>query len=152
MINEKKDDGYSYATRDCPKCGTVNSNSPALTYSWKQWKLKSCSICEFVYLENPPGYEALVSEFAWERNHGDRSIRMKQEFPFTYHFSRVWKKFRRWLIRKPNKLAKRIKVYFPPGPVVDIGCGVGDYLAGLPEIYQPFGIEISEDLARQASE
>ena len=152
MINEKKDDGYSYATRDCPKCGTVNSNSPALTYSWKQWKLKSCSICEFVYLENPPGYEALVSEFAWERNHGDRSIRMKQEFPFTYHFSRVWKKFRRWLIRKPNKLAKRIKVYFPPGPVVDIGCGVGDYLAGLPEIYQPFGIEISEDLASQASE
>ena len=152
MINEKKDTGCSYLTRDCPKCGTVNTNSQPLAYSWKQWKLKSCSLCGFVYLENPPGYEALVSEFAWERNHGDRSIRMKQEFPLTYNFSRVWKIFRRLLIRKPNKLAKRINLYFPPGPVVDIGCGVGDYLAGLPELYQPFGIEISEDLARQASE
>jgi len=39
MINEKKDTGCSYLTRDCPKCGTVNTNSPPLAYSWKQWKL-----------------------------------------------------------------------------------------------------------------
>lgn len=138
--------------RNCPKCGTDNSAAEALAYSWQKWILKSCASCGFVYLENPPGYEALVSEFAWERNHGDRSERMRAEYPFTYNFSRAWKKFRRWAIRKPNKLANRIAASFPAGPVVDIGCGTGDYLAALPDSYQPYGVEISEELARLATE
>ncbi|NKB47950.1 MAG: methyltransferase domain-containing protein [Alphaproteobacteria bacterium] len=138
--------------RNCPKCGTDNLAAPALAYSWQDWVLKGCSHCDFVYLENPPGYEALVSEFAWERNHGDRSERMREEYPFSYNFSRVWKKFRRWAIRKPNKLANRIAASFPPGPVVDIGCGTGDYLAALPADYEPLGVEISEELARRATE
>jgi len=138
--------------RNCPKCGTDNSAATALEYSWQNWILKGCSGCAFVYLENPPGYEALVSEFAWERNHGDRSERMREEFPLSYHLARVWKKFRRWAIRKPNKLANRIATSFPAGPVVDIGCGSGDYLAGLPDVYEPCGVEISEELARRARE
>jgi SAM-dependent methyltransferase len=138
--------------RNCPKCGTDNSAAGALGYSWQDWVLKGCGGCAFVYLENPPGYDALVSEFAWERNHGDRSERMRDEFPLSYHLARVWKKFRRWAIRKPNKLANRIAASFPPGPVVDIGCGSGDYLAGLPEAYEPCGVEISEELARRARE
>ncbi len=138
--------------RNCPKCGTDNSAAAPLDYSWQHWVLKGCVDCGFVYLENPPGYEALISEFAWERNHGDRSERMRDEYPVTYNVSRAWKKFRRWAIRKPNKLANRIAQSFPPGPVVDIGCGTGDYLAGLPDIYEPLGVEISEELARRATE
>ena len=138
--------------RNCPQCGTDNLASDALGYSWQKWILKGCTDCAFVYLENPPGYEALVSEFAWERNHGDRRERMRAEFPLSYRFARAWKKFRRWAIRKPNKLASRIVASFPPGPVIDIGCGSGDYLAGLPDIYEPCGVEISEELARRARE
>ena len=55
-------------------------------------------------------------------------------------------------IRKPNKLANRVSKFFLPGVVVDIGCGTGDYLAKLPNTYQPLGIEISEELARLATE
>jgi len=138
--------------RNCPQCGTDNLAAAALAYSWQNWILKGCAGCAFVYLENPPGYEALVSEFAWERNHGDRRERMRAEYPLSYHVARVWKKFRRWAIRKPNKLANRIAASFPPGPVVDIGCGSGDYLAGLPDVYEPLGVEISEELARRARE
>ena len=36
--------------------------------------------------------------------------------------------------------------------MVDIGCGTGDYLAKLPNDYQPLGIEISKELARLATE
>lgn len=138
--------------RNCPNCGTDNLAGEALAYSWEQWVLKGCSHCAFVYLENPPGYEALVSDFAWERNHGDRGKRMRKNFPFNYYFSRYWKIFRRWAVRKPNKLANRITASFPPGPVIDIGCGAGDHLAGLPPAYQPLGVEISEELARRATE
>lgn len=124
----------------------------ALKYSWQTWILKSCSGCAFVYLENPPGYEALVSEFSWERNHGDRRERMRKDYPLSYHLSRYWTPIRRWLIRKPDKVASRVKAAFPPGPVVDIGCGTGDQLARLPETYEPLGVEISVELARRAEE
>jgi SAM-dependent methyltransferase len=138
--------------RNCPKCGTDNSATDALAYSWQNWILKGCSSCAFVYLENPPGYEALVSEFAWERNHSDRGERMRKDFPLSYHFSRYWTPIRRWVIRKPDKVASRVKAAFPPGLVVDIGCGMGDQLARLPESYEPLGVEISLELARRAEE
>ena len=139
-------------SRNCPHCGTDNTATVALKYSWQDWLLRQCVNCAFIYLENPPGYEALVSEFAWERNHGDRKERMRKEFPLAYHISRRWTPIRRWLIRKPNKLANRIATSFAPGPVVDIGCGTGDQLAELPAAYQPFGVEISQELARRAQE
>lgn len=138
--------------RNCPKCGTDNLAAAALKYSWQNWKLKGCAVCGFVYLENPPGYEALVSEFAWERNHGDRGKRMREEYPLSYYFSRYWTPIRRRVIRKPNKTASRIAASFPPGPVVDIGCGTGDQLAQLPAAYEPYGVEISEELAHRARE
>lgn len=136
--------------RNCPSCGTDNSAASALAYSWQNWILRGCGGCAFVYLENPPGYEALVSEFAWERNHGDRGKRMRQDYPLSYYLSRYWTPIRRWLIRKPDKVARRVKAAFPPGPVVDIGCGTGDQLARLPNVYEPLGVEISAELARRA--
>lgn len=138
--------------RNCPNCGTDNSAASALEYSWQGWILKGCSSCGFVYLENPPGYEALVTDFAWERNHGDRGERMRRHYPLSYHLSRYWTPIRRWLIRKPDKVASRVKAAFPPGPVVDIGCGTGDQLARLPDAYEPLGVEISAELARRAEE
>lgn len=114
--------------------------------------LQQCATCNFVYLRNPPGYEALAVEHAWEREHEDRDVRMRKEYPVSRAISKAWRKFYRLVIKKPNKLAARINDWFPAGPVVDIGCGSGDYLASLPDRYQPCGIEISEELARQSRE
>jgi hypothetical protein len=36
-------------------------------YSRQPWFVVQCSTCGFVYLRNPPTYEQLVSEFAWEK-------------------------------------------------------------------------------------
>ena len=152
MKTSQEASSFNSLLRKCPRCGADNSSITPLVYSWHEWTLKSCIICKFVYLENPPGYEALVAEYAWERNHGDRSVRMRKEYPFTYNFSRLWKKIRRFLIRKPNKLANRVSKFVLAGVVVDIGCGTRDYLAKLPNTYQPLGIEISEELARLATE
>jgi SAM-dependent methyltransferase len=135
--------------RDCPSCGRDNSDEPALEYSWQQWLLRRCTGCGFVYLENPPDYADFKVVFAWERNHGDRKDRMRKEYPLNYALSRGWRKFYRWAVRKPDKLAKRISRWVPPGRLIDIGCGNADRLVGLPPEYEVFGVEISEALARE---
>ena len=62
--------------RNCPNCETDNSGRPSLGYSWQEWRLRECGSCGFVYLENPPDYADFKVAFAWEKNHGDRKVRM----------------------------------------------------------------------------
>lgn len=136
--------------RNCPNCETDNSSRPALDYSWQNWKLRKCGACAFVYLENPPDYADFQVAFAWEKNHGDRKVRMRKEYPLSYGISRVWRKFYRWAVRKPDKLIKRINKWVPPGLVIDVGCGNADRLLSLPEHYETSGIEISKAMAEEA--
>lgn len=136
--------------RNCPNCETDNSSRPALDYSWQDWKLRECGNCGFVYLENPPDYADFKVAFAWEKNHGDRKVRMRKEYPLAYGISRAWRKFYRWAVRKPDKLANRINKWVPPGLVIDVGCGNADRLLTLPEHYETSGIEISQALAEEA--
>jgi hypothetical protein len=42
-------------------------------YSRQPWFVVQCSTCGFVYLRNPPTYEQLVSEFAWEKRGRSKS-------------------------------------------------------------------------------
>tara|TARA_A100001037_G_scaffold299040_1_gene323844 strand:+ start:3551 stop:4387 length:837 start_codon:yes stop_codon:yes gene_type:complete len=136
--------------RNCPNCETDNSSATALDYSWQEWILRECAHCGFVYLENPPDYADFKVVFAWEKNHGDRKVRMRNEYPLAYEISRLWRKFYRWAVRKPDKLTNRIKAWVPPGLVIDVGCGNADRLLALPEDYETCGIEISEGLAQEA--
>jgi len=138
--------------RSCPNCGTDNSDAPVLAYSWQHWVLRSCANCDFVYLENPPDYADLVVAFAWERNHGDRKKRMKEEYPVSHAISKGWRKFYRAVVKKPDKLANRINKWIAPGVVIDVGCGNADRLLVLPDHYDTCGIEISEALAREGEE
>lgn len=138
--------------RTCPSCGTDNAGVPPLEYSWQHWVLRTCAKCEFVYLENPPDYADLAVAFAWERNHGDRSKRMKKEYPVSHAISRAWRKFYRAVVKKPDKLANRIRKWVSPGEVIDVGCGDADRLLVLPDHYACCGIEISEALAKAGEE
>ena len=52
--------------RACPQCGS--SAFHALTdYSSPPWQIVECGACGFIFLRNPPQYERLSSEFAWEK-------------------------------------------------------------------------------------
>jgi ribosomal protein L37E len=55
--------------RLCPRCGGEAFQSMR-DYSAPPWQIVDCSACGFVYLRNPPQYDRLVSEFAWEKNPG----------------------------------------------------------------------------------
>ena len=133
--------------RSCPKCGTANSRVQPLKYSWREWVLKECRTCEFVYLENPPRYDQLAVEYSWDTNHQQRRERIQKERPVHSFASALVRAIRRRVRSKKNKLIRYVSRWIPPGKVADIGCGDGSNMALLPEQYEPIGIEISESLA-----
>ncbi len=137
--------------RHCPQCGTGNASETPLRYSHEEWLLKQCGTCAFVYLENPPAYEALETDLAWERvGKKERLERVYRRRPVRSMASRTVRVLRSRLAVRANPLLRRVERWFPAGPVVDIGCGRGDKLASLPERFQLMGIEISQERAREA--
>ena len=138
-----------HSSRDCPICGRDNHSHSVLSESQPPWELKRCAKCGLVYLENPPAYESLEQEFAWERTWAEEDTRRRRRDPVTYHASRA-------LLAIPKKVFKRDKLmtwvrrYVRPGPVLDIGCSGGHTLERLPPDYTPFGIEVSKELAAVA--
>ena len=129
--------------RRCPQCdGDDPQGLP--DYSSEGWAVVACAVCGFVYLRNPPRYESLVDDFAWEKTRDAEVKRRRKQRPV-----RKWLDERtRWrssLLRpSTGSLLKRM---FEPGPILDVGCGAG---REIPEPYIPFGIEISRELAAQA--
>jgi SAM-dependent methyltransferase len=129
--------------RRCPHC---DCDAPTLLpeYSSASWKIVSCQSCGFVYLRNPPKYEALVDEFAWEKTRDAEAKRRRRRRPI-----RKWlDEHTRWRssIFRPSQ-ATQLKRMFKPGPILDVGCGAG---REIPEPFVPFGIEISRELAAEA--
>ena len=135
--------------RSCPRCGADNASAPAL-HSWREWRIRRCRGCRFVYLANPPAQAAYDVEYAWERNYDARERRMRDEHPIAFAISGWHRKVRRAVVRKPNKLSRRVEKWIPSGTVVELGCGSGGWLAALPSRYEVVGVEISEALAREA--
>ncbi len=131
--------------RRCPQCESVN-HAILTAYSSGKWKIAACDDCGFVYLRNPPKYERLVDEFAWEKTRDAEVKRRRSSRPI-----RKWLDERtRWRSSffRPS-FADQIRKMFPPGPILDVGCGAG---REIPEPYVPFGIEISRTLAAQAQD
>lgn len=135
--------------RCCPICGRENANEPALGYSRSEWNLKQCSQCDLVYLENAPTYEALESEFAWEKTYHAEKIRRRKGKALSYLLSDAAKKVK-LVIRGRKVRAKEqrfIRCYIGRGRMLDVGCGAGRTLINLPQSITPYGIEISPYLA-----
>jgi SAM-dependent methyltransferase len=130
-------------TRACPQCGEEEFEElPG--YSSGPWQVAECRSCRFVFLRNPPAYEQLVSNFAWEKTRVAEVRRRKARSPI-----RMWLDgATRWRagIHSPE-IGDRLKSLFRPGPVLDVGCGSGKKV---PEPFIPFGVEISEQLCQDA--
>ncbi len=137
--------------RLCPLCGTDNRAQPVNPYSQAPWQIKTCARCGFVYLENPPAYEELEENFAWEKTSAAEEARRIQARPLAKRISRTFRHFRQRVLKR-DKLTYLLFRQVPKGKVLDIGCGGGGVMKLLPpERYQPHGIEISKALAAEAN-
>ena len=134
--------------RACPHCGRSNHDGPVNAYSLEPWRIRDCSGCGFVYIDQAPDYGALSHELAWERTSVIEEARRAEIRPISWKLS----KLTRWrLALLPRKqVADLIKRHAKPGNVIDLGCGAGGLLDPLPDDYIPYGVEISQELASQA--
>ena len=132
--------------RSCPQCEDMHANHPINRHSYLGWLIKQCSHCGFIYLENPPHYEALEEDFAWEKTSVKEESRRKKARPISKAISHVLKRARHHLIKR-DKIGQLVKRYMPNGNVLDIGCGTGGCLINLPNSCTPYGVEISAALA-----
>ena len=127
----------------CPICGSSRRRGLD-RYSTPDWKLAACEDCGFVYLANPPPYEALEEDLAWEVSHKRRLERRGGSTPI----SGLNRRFReRFGLNRGRVRGKRFVDFFGPGRVLDIGCGGGNRLE--PPI-TPYGIELSKALHAKA--
>ena len=136
-------------------------------YSKDQWRIVECQETGMVYLENPPKYEEMVDDFAWEKTFAEERKRRREEQPIVSRLSDVSKKSRKYM-QKLRKIEKLPVAYFKSLPrerrpqprlvMLDVGCGVAentvvianqlqDHL-GLPVV--PIGVEISREQAKIA--
>jgi SAM-dependent methyltransferase len=136
--------------RHCPVCGQDNTAHPATAWSKDEWKIKECSSCRFVYLENAPDYSRLSTEFAWEKTSAKETAERTEREPMVTAISQQAKAVRSsWL--KRQKLVDLTIAHVPLGPVLDIGCGTGSGFKKWAEGHIPFGVEISKELAKKAN-
>ena len=126
------------------------------------WIVRRCNESGLVFLENPPGYESLQSELAWEVTWQREADKRAADEPALYAMSNAAKRFRHRVLKR-NKVADLATAIarMSPSPeirLLDLGCGEGQLLGTvmdrLPQDIRfrcrPFGVEISNELARRS--
>jgi len=137
-------------SRGCPIC--AGTEAQAHPHTRDDWHLQVCMRCGFVYLQDPPDYRGLDNHYAWQKTHRAERARRRQVEPVRERLSWVVRKIRRNVLNR-NKLQVLVDRYIPAGRILDIGCGRGTLLARfLDGRHEPWGVEISEVLARDANE
>ncbi len=136
--------GVAPEMRACPACGGRESRALP-RYSTPRWQIVECANCRFVFLRNPPVYERMVEEFAWEKTKVVEKKRRKEARPAVIKLDQST----RWRL---GAFKQKRKVFyrslFKPGRVLDVGCGEGRIS---PRSFIPFGIEISKALYEKAA-
>lgn len=108
------------------------------------WRMGRCQSCDLVFLLNPPGYQALVEDYAWEKTWATEKAARLEARPLLQRAD-LATRWRHRIGRRPD--AERYREWFGSGNLLNVGC------AGAREQYPGFtqyGIEISEDLAARA--
>ncbi|MFN3461133.1 MAG: methyltransferase domain-containing protein [Oceanibaculum sp.] len=137
-------------TRRCPACGHDNSDLRPHRYSLGIWTAKQCYRCRFLYLDKAPDYSAMKSQISWEN-----STKLETEWRAkTRSIQTKLSKSTRWRLHLfPRRtIPMLVTRYAKPGNVLDLGCGDGGQIGGLPADYVPYGIEISQALGEVADQ
>lgn len=127
--------------RDCPTCGGTAAR-PLPDYSPDNWQVATCLTCDLTYLRNPPAYEALEEDFAWEKTY----VEKKKSSSGSTFLSPAVRKIRTTLGMSRDKTAS-FRRWFNDGHVLDIGCGDARRITAP---MTPYGIELSTALHAQA--
>lgn len=123
--------------RNCPACASEDAATLA-AYSPEAWNVAACASCGFVYLRNPPDYEALKEESAWEKTYEIKKAASRG----STVFSPLARRIRNGLSMYRDK-TKSFGRWFNDGHVLDIGCGWGQHIKAP---MTPYGIELSTNL------
>lgn len=155
--------------RDCPLAERSTATDVIEGLAPAPWVVRRCRETGFVFLENPPGYESLKEDLAWQVTYRRESQQRAAAEPIRYTLSR-WAKHLRRNVAKRHKvadmtlaLAAQAAAGRPdaePVHLVDVGCGWGELLGLVmermpPALRQrcvPHGIELSTELARLSNE
>ena len=121
------------------------------------WVVRRCLESGLVYLENPPGYDSLKSELAWEVTWQQRADERARAEPTLQAVSGAVKRFRHKVADMATELVRRSQS--TEIRMLDLGCGEGQLLGivmdRLPPQWRarcrPFGVEISDELARRST-
>lgn len=126
--------------RSCPACSGTDA---APLHAPDGWVLGQCNACDFVYLRNPPSYQALEEDFAWEKTYATKRAASRGSTWFS--------PIERWAKQKSSLFIRnrhdKMRRWFRDGHVLDIGCGRGTRIN---EPMTPYGIELSTALHEEA--
>ena len=149
----------------CPILGRC-TNVRETAFSRGPWRIVQCCETGFVFLQNPPEYESLEEDFAWDKTTVVERDRRRREEPVLSRISAFTKTIRQYCLPKHDKLFKLSEQGMAKQPtestrsftIVDVGCGEGKQLASIAERLSarglsvvPLGIEISTKLAQVAN-
>jgi SAM-dependent methyltransferase len=127
------------------------------------WIVRQCTESGLVFLENPPGYESLKSELAWEVTWKREAEARAAAEPVLYAASTAVKSFRKQVMKrhKVADMATDIARHCTSDPInlLDLGCGGGQLLGMVMERLpaavrarcRPIGVEISNELAQRSA-
>lgn len=133
----------SSAPRPCPVCNITDATLLP-EYSPEPWQVVTCNGCAMTYLQNPPAYEALEEDFAWEKTYEDKKAASRGSTPLSPYV----RKLRNALGMYRDK-TKSFRRWFNDGHVLDIGSGWGQRITAP---MTPYGIELSRELHRISDE
>ncbi len=132
--------------------------------SHQPWLLVRCKETDFHFIANPPRYDRLSEEFAWEKTAGaERARRDTSPMPVRMT-SAMAKKIKFWVRPNRDKMFAMARHVLDARPgntyrLLDVGCGDGRKFAALCERFRkagvkivPFGIEVSSFLAGESGE
>lgn len=127
------------------------------------WRIVQCRETGFVFLADPPAYEQLQVEHAWEVTSAAEKQRRRDAEPWLSKLSLAAARLKLRLFPRRNRffdLSLPLCELFPAGQalrVLDIGCAAADLLHDLHDRFAaigrrvvPFGIEVSAHLAKLA--
>ena len=135
------------------------TKTKVLNFAPAPWVLKQCLETGLVYLENPPEYNELQENFAWEVTTQQEAKRRAAAEPVSYALRSRWKRFRcRYFWRdKIGSLTADCLTRAGNGQLtlLEPGCAWGGNLKHVMELLSPkvaarcipVGIEISKKLA-----